>query len=433
MRKKINPVEVIAALRAEFGETVKRTQIHEYEASHGLNARSWSSVVRVSCPRAGKGLYRLTLDPAVVDAVASRPTRVATVKKPRPIAAPVAPVQSTVTAATDVHEPVSVGTITDAQTADTSWTFSANATRADVIARVRASAAAASSLCAVPTRSTVFVPFGDYDLVENVIASRTFHPLFITGLSGNGKTFQVEQACAATGREYLRVNITEETDEDDLLGGFRLQNGNTVFELGPVAIAMLRGAVLLLDEIDLGGNKILCLQPILEGRAVTLKKLGITLHPADGFTIVATANTKGRGSDDGRFVGTNLLNEAFLERFPITIEQAYPPVAVERKILLQTLAARKQTSVESLKNTDDATFCDTLAKWADAIRVTFEEGGIDDLISTRRLVHIVNSASLLTGPDAYTTAVTVCLNRFDRETKAKLLDFYSKLTVSTQS
>ena len=224
----------------------------------------------------------------------------------------------------------------------------------------------------IPQKDDSFVKFGNFGDVKKIIESRVFYPSFITGLSGNGKTFSVEQACAQLGRELIRVNITIETDEDDLIGGFRLVNGETVWHNGPVIEALERGAILLLDEIDLASNKILCLQSVLEGKGVFLKKIGKFVQPTPGFNVIATANTKGKGSDDGRFIGTNVLNEAFLERFPVTFEQEYPTAAIETKILNKLCA--------------DENFCKRLADWADIIRKTFYDGGIEEIISTRRLV-----------------------------------------------
>ena len=262
----------------------------------------------------------------------------------------------------------------------------------------------------VPAQDSSFVSFGNFNRIKKVLKSETFYPLFITGLSGNGKTFGVEQACAQLNRELIRVNITIEPDDDALIGGFRLVAGNTVWHNGPVIDALERGAVLLLDEIDLASNKILCLQSILEGKGVFLKKVGRWVTPAKGFTVVATANTKGKGSDDGRFVGTNVLNEAFLERFPLTFEQEYPAAAVEMKILNKLCS--------------DEEFCKRLADWADIIRKTFYDGGIDEVISTRRLVHIVKAFSIF---NDRLEAVQLCLNRFDDETKQAFIDLYSKV------
>ena len=262
----------------------------------------------------------------------------------------------------------------------------------------------------IPQKDDSFVRFGNFADIKKVIQSGIFYPTFITGLSGNGKTFSVEQACAQTGRELIRVNITIETDEDDLIGGFRLVDGNTVWHNGPVIEALQRGAVLLLDEIDLASNKILCLQSILEGKGVFLKKIGQWVSPASGFNVIATANTKGKGSDDGRFIGTNVLNEAFLERFPITFEQEYPTAAVETRILN--------------KLCDDENFCKRLSDWADIIRKTFYDGGIEEIISTRRLVHIVKAFNIF-GDKA--KAIQVCVNRFDDETKQAFLELYDKV------
>ena len=267
----------------------------------------------------------------------------------------------------------------------------------------------------IPQKDDSFVKFGNFTDIKKIIQSRLFYPTFITGLSGNGKTFSVEQACAQLDRELIRVNITIETDEDDLIGGFRLVNGETVWHSGPVIDALQRGAILLLDEIDLASNKILCLQSILEGNGMFLKKIGKYVKPAKGFNVIATANTKGKGSDDGRFIGTNVLNEAFLERFPVTFEQYYPTPAQEKNILM--------------KLSDDSDFCGRLVDWADIIRKTFYDGGIDEIISTRRLVHIIRAYSIF-GNKA--KAIDVCTARFDDETKQAFLELYDKVDADFQ-
>ncbi len=263
----------------------------------------------------------------------------------------------------------------------------------------------------IPAKDKMYVPFGNFKMVETVIASGMFYPTFITGLSGNGKTYMTEQACAKSKREVIRVNLTEETDEDDLIGGFRLVNGETKFFKGPVIKAMERGAVLLLDEIDLvTPGKVMCLQSIMEGSGYFIKKTGEYISPTAGFTVVATANTKGKGSDDGQFMGTNVLNEAFLERFPITFEQEYPSIAIEKKIL------RKHIS--------DDHFIGKLVDWADIIRKTYLDGGVEEIISTRRLVHIVKAFQIF---GDRTTAIEVCTNRFDEETKNAFMELYRKV------
>jgi hypothetical protein len=272
----------------------------------------------------------------------------------------------------------------------------------------------------IPDKDDTFVKFGNFNDIKKIIQSNIFYPAFITGLSGNGKTFSVEQACAQLKRELIRVNITIETDEDDLIGGFRLVNGETAWHNGPVVEALERGAVLLLDEIDLASNKILCLQSVLEGKGVFLKKIGRYVKPAAGFTVVATANTKGKGSDDGRFIGTNVLNEAFLERFPVTFEQSYPAPATEQKIL---------EGISLDLGMEDRDFCKRLVDWADIIRKTFYDGGIDEIISTRRLVHIIRAYSIF-GDKA--KAIQVCVNRFDDETKQSFLELYDKVDVDFQ-
>ncbi len=267
----------------------------------------------------------------------------------------------------------------------------------------------------IPAVDDTFVNFGPFNDLKAILKTNLFYPTFITGLSGNGKTFGVEQACAQLKRELIRVNITIETDEDDLIGGFRLIDGNTVWHNGPVIEALERGATLLLDEIDLASNKILCLQPILEGKGIFLKKIGKFVQPAPGFNIVATANTKGKGSDDGRFIGTNVLNEAFLERFPVTFEQDYPSPNIEKKILGRVAATVGVT---------DIGFINHLVDWGDIIRKTFYDGGIDEIISTRRLVHILRAYSIFGDK---MKAIQVCVNRFDDETKEAFLQLYDKV------
>ena len=273
----------------------------------------------------------------------------------------------------------------------------------------------------VPEKDPLFVPFGNFATVKKVLQSKMFYPIFVTGMSGNGKTFGIEQACAQTGREVIRVNFTVETDEDDLIGGFRLVNGETKFFKGPVIKAMEMGAVLLLDEIDLGNpSKIMALQSILEGGGYFIKKTGEYVTPAKGFTAIATANTKGKGSDDGRFIGTNILNEAFLERFPVTVEQEYPSPAIEKKILGRVF--------ESL-DIKDSDFVEKLVDWADIIRKTFYDGGVDEIISTRRLVHVAKAFSIF---GDRMKAINLCINRFDEDTKLSFADLYTKVDAGVE-
>jgi len=271
----------------------------------------------------------------------------------------------------------------------------------------------------IPDKDDTFVSFGNFADIKKIIQSHLFYPAFITGLSGNGKTFGVEQACAQLGRELIRVNITIETDADDLIGGFRLVDGETVWHNGPVIEALQRGAILLLDEIDLASNKILCLQSILEGKGIFLKKIGKFVKPSAGFNIFATANTKGKGSDDGRFIGTNVLNEAFLERFPVTFEQDYPSLTVERKILTNVA---QSLNIPMVKEHED--FINHLCTWSEIIRKTFVDGGIDEVISTRRLVHVLRAYSIFGKKEK---AIKVCLNRFDDETKTTFVELYDKI------
>jgi len=275
----------------------------------------------------------------------------------------------------------------------------------------------------VPSVSSTYIPFGNFKDVNSVVKSGQFFPTFITGLSGNGKTEMVEQACAKTKREMFRVNITVETDEDDLIGGFRLIDGETVWFDGPVIEAMRRGAILLLDEIDLASNKIMCLQPVMEGKGIYIKKINEYVEPAAGFNVMATANTKGKGDESGMFMFTGILNEAFLERFPITLEQDYPSEPVEKKILSKV--------AESLGIVDDAMqdFIAHLVQWGAVIRKTFADGAIDEIITTRRLVHIVKSFAIFGNREK---AIEMCINRFDEETKNSFMEVYSKIDATIE-
>ena len=272
----------------------------------------------------------------------------------------------------------------------------------------------------VPEKDATFVPFGFYKDLKKVLSSSMFYPIFISGLSGNGKTTMVEQVCANLKREAIRVNISIETDEDDLIGGNTLVDGNVVYREGPVLTAMKRGAVLILDEVDRGSNKLMCLQAILEGKPYFNKKTGETVTPAPGFNLVATANTKGRGSDDGKFISANILDEAFLERFAITVEQEYPTMATEKKIVIKKM--------EKVNNVDED-FATHLVTWSDVIRKTYYEGAIDELISTRRLEHIVNAFAVFKDKQK---AVQLCVNRFDEDTKEAFIDLYAKVDPSVE-
>jgi MoxR-like ATPase len=267
----------------------------------------------------------------------------------------------------------------------------------------------------VPEKMTNYVPFGHFKDVKNIIKSGIFFPVFVTGLSGNGKTLMIEQVCASLKRELFRVNVTIETDEDDLMGGHTLVNGNISFREGPVVKAMRKGSVLLLDEVDLGSNKLMCLQSVLEGKGYLIKKTGEWVTPAPGFTVLATANTKGQGSEDGKFIGTQIMNEAMLERFAITMQQEYPPVSVEKKILEKEM---------ELTGAVDSEFTTKLVDWADIIRKTFYEGAIDDVITTRRLVHIVNAFRMF---GDRMKSIEMCISRFDEETRMSILDLYTKI------
>ena len=267
----------------------------------------------------------------------------------------------------------------------------------------------------IPAKEDTYVAWGNFKDVEKIIQSRIFYPTYITGLSGNGKTMMVEQACARANREYVRVQITPETDEDDLIGGFRLVNGETVFNKGPVIKAMERGAILLIDEIDRGSNKIMCLQGVLEGKPILIKKTGEVVSPSSGFNVIATANTKGKGSDDGRFIAATIIDEAFLERFTITLEQPYPSQSVERKIVIKHMEKFECVDKE---------FAELLTVWSETIRKTFEDGGVDEIVSTRRLCHIIQSFAIFNDRQK---AIELCVNRFDEDTKVAFIDLYSKV------
>ena len=267
----------------------------------------------------------------------------------------------------------------------------------------------------IPKVNSLYVPFGFFDNMKRIVASKKFYPVFVSGLSGNGKTFMVEQACAQLKTECLRVNISPETDEDDLIGGFRLIDGETKWFDGPVVQAMKSGAVLILDEIDRGSNKLMCLQGVLEGKGLFVKKTGEFVEPVTGFNVIATANTKGKGDESGRYMAATILDDAFLERFPITVEQEYPDVKIETKIL---------TKLFTSLGIADKAFAENLVKWADIIRKTFEEGAIDELISTRRLSHIAEAYTIFNDK---MEAIKYCINRFDAETKTAFLDLYSKI------
>lgn len=267
----------------------------------------------------------------------------------------------------------------------------------------------------IPDVDHNFVRWGEYANIQRIIESRMFFPVYISGMSGNGKTMMVEQACAKLKREYVRVQISPETDEDDLIGGFRLVNGETIFQKGPVIKAMERGCILLIDELDRGSNKIMCLQGVLEGKPILIKKIGQVVSPAQGFNVIATANTKGRGSDDGRYSAANIIDEAFIERFVATIDQPYPNFKVERNIISKYI---------EFFNIDDSEFADKLVSWSSVIRKTYDAEGIDELISTRRLCHIVKAYSIF---HDRLTAISMCIARFEKETREAFLDLYTKI------
>ena len=363
--------EVVEALHAHYGKSeLSRSEINDFIKTSGFKNPSW---LKSNTYKIGRGMYQLPVDGVDIKVPQTTDSKV---------------IQKTETA--------------------------------NVTETINQAAFIVSSLTGniVPVKDPVFVPWGHYKDIKQIVSSKQFYPIFITGLSGNGKTMNVQQACAQTKRECIRVNITIETDEDDLLGGYRLQDGKTVWQNAPVIEAMERGALLLLDEIDLASNKVMCLQPILEGNGVFLKKINKFVAPAEGFNVIATANTKGQGSEDGKFIGTNILNEAFLERFPITVEQSYPTNKIENKILANVLSKRNLTTQK------DEKFAQNLVTWADVIRKTFYEGGVDEIISTRRLVHIIEAFAIF---KEKMKAIELCTNRFDTDTKTSFADLYTKI------
>jgi len=368
-------VEALAA--AGCTSPITRQDIVDACATSGAYACPPSWLTQDSNRKVGRGLYEC---PELTEVDASSPASVS------PAPAPSAPVVEGTQVAVETVAPPAVANLTMGMTGGERATL-------------------------IPPRFSGYVAWGHFSDVEKIVRSGQFYPIFVTGLSGNGKTLMVEQICAKLKRECYRVNITRQTDEDDLLGGFRLINGETVWCDGPVVSAMKNGGVLLLDEIDLGSANMMCLQPVLEGKGVFLKKIGQWVTPAAGFTVFATANTKGKGSDDGRFVGTGIMNEAMLDRFPVTMEQPYPTKATEKKILTKA-------------GCDDADFTTHLTAWSEIIRKSFYEGAVDEIVSTRRLVDIVNAWKIFGDK---TKAIAMCLARFDDDTKEAFLSLYSKV------
>tara|TARA_E500000178_G_scaffold109969_1_gene109698 strand:+ start:788 stop:1954 length:1167 start_codon:yes stop_codon:yes gene_type:complete len=360
----IKQQEFLDAISKEYGEgaIVSRFDINEFASKNGFSNPSWLKKPQYKC---GHGKYQLP----------SEKTEVFTKVETSPVQQPVQQEQTSVNL---------VATNYDYQNL-------------------------------VPSTFEGFVPWGHFSTIKQIVKSGMFYPVFVTGLSGNGKTLMIEQIHAEMKKELIRVNITIETDEDDLLGGFRLVNGETKFVPGPVIDAMERGCTLLLDECDLGSNKLMCLQPVLEGKGVYLKKVNKWVTPKQGFNVMATANTKGKGSEDGRFIGTNVLNEAFLERFAVTVEQPYADKKVEQKIVLGSM--KKYGKV-------DEKFAENLVTWAEVIRKTFYEGAVDEIISTRRLDHVVKAFSIFNDK---MKAIDLCVARFDEDTKESFLNLYSKI------
>jgi midasin (ATPase involved in ribosome maturation) len=374
-------------VREEMGEItqISRKDATSVASKHGLPVPNW--LFNDATMRVGRGIYSLT----------------------GPVANP-APKKGLVKIQSDV--PV----LSSDEAMKALSTFKQYENGPESAVSMAASAVSHSEVSLIPEKKKGYVPFGNFSDVRSIVKSRKFYTDYITGLSGNGKTLMVEQVCAAEKRELIRVNVTIETDEDDLLGGFRLVDGHTVWQDGPVIIAMERGAILLLDEVDLGSNKMMCLQPVLEGGSIFLKKINRMVHPKAGFNVFATANTKGKGSEDGRFIGTNVMNEALLDRFSVTMEQEYPPQKTETKILTNVLAASE---------IEDKEFVEKLVTWADVIRKSFFEGALSEIISTRRLVHICEAFAIFNKNRM--KAIELCLNRFDADTKVAFTDLYKKV------
>jgi len=374
-------IAFITEASKRYGATVTRQQLRDMMAEGVIKRQIWFECTKYRCGRAEYALpfeeFSLTPPSGVVS---SKP--IETVENVLPMAK-----KTEVSAVTDAIKPQA---------------------RISSVKRMQEGAI-------IPKVNALYVPFGFFDNMKRIVASRRFYPVFVSGLSGNGKTFMVEQACAQLQVECLRVNISPETDEDDLIGGFRLIDGETKWFDGPVVQAMKSGAVLILDEIDRGSNKLMCLQGVLEGKGLFVKKTGEFVEPVTGFNVIATANTKGKGDDSGRYMAATILDDAFLERFPITVEQEYPDVKVETRIL---------TKLFTSLGIKDKTFAENLVKWADIIRKTFAEGAIDELISTRRLSHIAEAYTIFNDK---MEAIRYCINRFDAETKTSFMDLYTKL------
>jgi hypothetical protein len=364
MISKAEKTKFLTEAAKRYGDVISRQQLLQMY-SEGFRPQVWLTKDEY---RVGRGSYRLPLDQFKIDL--NLGSNVIEIQQPQKPASPVAKISS-------------VGRVEEGSV--------------------------------IPKVNPLYVAFGFFDKMKAIVASGRFYPVFVSGLSGNGKTLMIEQACAQANREFLRVNVSPETDEDDLIGGFRLIDGETKWFDGPVIQAMKRGSVLVLDEIDRGSNKLMCLQGILEGKGVLIKKTGEYVEPASGFNVVATANTKGKGDDTGRYMSATILDDAFLERFPITVEQEYPDTKVELKILKKVF--------DSLGISDDK-FANNLVQWSDIIRKTFEEGAIDELISTRRLVHIAQAYTIFNDK---MDAIKYCINRFDSETKNSFLDLYTKI------
>ena len=370
-------------------DSVTKIDLHNIAESAGLKFPHWITRDKNSPLKVGRGLWKIPVNGSV--AVKSSPSPKKKVEK---------------VVAEPVFDATPIEVVPDVDTRPIVKESSV----------VEMTKGTTSTVTNIPSKDPLFVPFGNFSDVNSIFKSNMFYPIYVTGLSGNGKTFMIEQAAAKAGRELFRVNITVETDEDDLLGGFRLVDGETVWFDGPVVEAMRKGAIVLLDEVDLASTKIMCLQPVLEGKGVFLKKINEFVECADGFNVVATANTKGKGDETGNFMGAGVLNEAFLERFPITVEQEYPSNSVEKKIL---------NKVFDKLNINDSEFVDKLINWADVIRKTYVEGAIDQLITTRRLVHISNAYAIFNMDRM--KAISMCVNRFDDETKMAMIDLYTKI------
>lgn len=380
---------ILAALKiSRDNAIIDRTTVLSAARAAGVANPAW--LTNDPANRAGRGYYRIPADKIAV-AKSLNTTPVAERKPTTAVTVPSASAAPVVAAA-------------------------AQGTSNSLVDATLSLAAIAECGDCIPQKDALFVAYGHYDTVKRIIGSRRWAPSYVVGPSGCGKTYAYQQACADLKREYYEVQITTETTEDDLLGGFRLVNGETKFIYGPVTLAMMRGGFLVLDEIDQATSKVMCLQQVLNGKPVFLKKINQWVKPAEGFNVGATANTKGNGDDTGRFVGANPLNVAFRDRLSgMCFVADYPTPAVEKKILNKAMA---------VAGVDDAEFAALLVDWAGMIRKTNREGGLDETMTTRRLVQIAQNLSIL---GERTLAVELGINIYDEITREAMLSLFQKI------